>query len=258
MGCLKIPYQEKKYESCLRVAYSSVWESSEKRSKYYPFGLVMQGISSKAAGSQINRKKYNGKEEQRQEFSDGSGLEWLDFGARMFDAQIGRWHTVDPKASEFPNISPSAAFNNNPLRFTDPTGMAPEDWILSVGSKVYWYGGNVGDKTTLIATYNATSGNTPHTDGDADKNYQFGKYQKVRDMGPTAEGQYKINLKPSFNRVAKTDSEGELVRNKQGGVEKIPNEVPVPGTIDDVWTYEDWGKNKIGRASCRERVCSTV
>ena len=82
---------------------------------YYPFGGLF-------ASTSVQPFKYNGKE-----FDSKNGLNWYDYGARHYDATLGRWHVVDPLADKYYGYSPYAYCYNNPLKYIDPDG---KDGIL--------------------------------------------------------------------------------------------------------------------------------
>ncbi len=96
---------------------------------YYPFGLTMAGISSKALKTNYveNKYKYNsGSEIANKEFADGSGLEMYETDFRGYDSQIGRFGQPDPFGEIFEDWSLYTYAFDNPVLFNDPLGLEAE------------------------------------------------------------------------------------------------------------------------------------
>jgi len=85
----------------------------EKVNHYYPFGALFGDNT----GGSAQPYMYNGKE-----LDSMHGLDLFDYGARHYDAALGRWFTVDPLAEKYYSISPYAYCKGNPVRFIDPNG----------------------------------------------------------------------------------------------------------------------------------------
>jgi len=87
---------------------------------YYPFGMEMESpLQNQTAGY---KRLFHDKEK-----INDFDLGWYDYGARWYDPSLARWSAVDPLAESMASWSPYNFVFNNPIRFTDPTGMSPED-----------------------------------------------------------------------------------------------------------------------------------
>jgi RHS repeat-associated protein len=89
---------------------------------YYPFGMAFiknAADSEEESFARENKYKYNGKEEQPMPGK------WLDYGFRMYDPELGRWHVIDGHAESYFSWSPYNYVVNNPINLIDLLGLDP-------------------------------------------------------------------------------------------------------------------------------------
>lgn len=118
-GTYRYDYFMKDQVGNIRLTYTANGSNVTilQRDEYYPFGNTFDSYTSSAGP---NPYKFNSMEYQE------NGLNTFDFHARMYDPQIGRSFQPDPAADMFAFKSPYAFLANNPVMYTDPTGMQDE------------------------------------------------------------------------------------------------------------------------------------
>lgn len=101
----------------VEVWIAGVAEPAEAKVYFDDYGIYLQSAS---AIANKHPYLYNGKE-----FQSDFDLNWTDYGARMYDAGIGRWGSVDALAASYENWSIYNFSLNNAIRFYDADGYAP-------------------------------------------------------------------------------------------------------------------------------------
>ena len=128
--------------SNVQADYTPVLVDAVQKDDYFPFGLTFNHYESTPPENQY---KYNGKEEQK---------EWgvIDYGARMYQADLGRWFNLDELAEKYYHASPFIYTLNNPINAVDPDGRVVifvngMHWKGEGGKKEYWgKDGRIADK----------------------------------------------------------------------------------------------------------------
>ena len=158
----KYHYYLQDHQGNNRVVLSSSG-TVEEVNHYYSFGGVF------ASSGNVQPYKYNGKE-----YDGKKGLNWYDYGARMYDAALGRFMTVDPLAEKYYPMSPYGYCLNNPIKFIDADGRLPRIYIERKGFGHAFVTVGNGDNT-IVYTYGR------YGESGKDKS-------SARNTSPTGEG----------------------------------------------------------------------
>ena len=119
--------------------------AAEEVNHYYAFGGLFGN------GNNVQPFKYNGKE-----LDTKKGLNWYDYGARQYDATLGRWFVVDPLAEDYYNWSPYVYCLNTSVNAIDPNGTST--WVVDNGFGTYRVVGgdlNDGDRSIYTLSFGA-------------------------------------------------------------------------------------------------------
>ena len=211
-------YYLKDHLGNIRVVFNSSGSVVEKN-HYYPFGMRFYPEST--SNSAALPFRYNGKE-----FESMNGLNRYDYGARFYDPALGRWHSVDPLASEYESWSPYNYTLGNPNNYIDPDGC----WVKGAG---LWNNLTKSDER-IHAERQAAEANQQ----DENNTYQVGK--ENGEIGIFSANNYWTNYgdySTKFTSFSPVGDDGQL--GKTTGSTMFRSNAPASGTVTPSYPIEN-------------------
>ncbi len=118
LGNIRVSYADSNHDGTIDPTTEIIEENN-----FYPFGMkhigYNQSISSEG-NSLAKQYKFNGKE-----LNNELGLDWYDYGMRMYDPMIARFMVIDLATEVMKQYSPYTYAFNNPVMFEDKDGNFP-------------------------------------------------------------------------------------------------------------------------------------
>jgi RHS repeat-associated protein len=170
-----------------------------------PFGLTLTEQHVERFGAEPNNYLFNGKELQN-EFD----LNWYDYGARMYDPALGRWHVIDPDVEKNMSWAPYQYVMNNPLKYIDPRGKNAE---LIINHK---------NKTVTVRANYYHSDNSSELQSGLDVWNDFSGKEKVT----LDQIEYTLNFDLKAVKVKKDEVDAKRLRDPIGNSFKVQKQLP--------------------------------
>ncbi|AEE49720.1 RHS repeat-associated core domain-containing protein [Haliscomenobacter hydrossis] len=201
LGNTRLTFTDKNANGIVDITNTPSTNDILQENHYYPFGANYEGPWLMNDAARDTKYQFNGKE-----MNDDFGLNWMDYGARWYDAAIGRFTGVDPISEKFPHVTTYNYAENEPIANIDLWGL--QQFYAADGALL----GQIGDNTDARLVENDDDIETVRkyirwantAKSDKARNYNIGIAMKAsQDVGMSGE---ELNLRATLSTIKQAEA----------------------------------------------------
>ena len=165
---------------------------------------------------------------------------------------------VDPLAEQ--TMEPYLYTGNNPIMFTDPTGMSKDDIIILLGNKRsgHWTGHMamlIGDDNNGWMYYSMDGGDSTYTD-----RHTIETFKTIKEFNESPYSAYRSNYDKGKVTDAETDNKGNVIQRYDEAyrIKATPEQDALMNEAAKKETHSKYSELNIGGNNCTQNVRSAL